>query len=117
MADLWRRLAETDAYGDCVLLRDTVAALPDSPFAAAYAAAVERARTAGLLTPVGAALLAEFGSGCGRYDLTRQTEHIRHYRMQAEELTSALRHRASVQGKLYRTTGLAGGVALALLLL
>lgn len=117
MSDLWRHLAESAAYADCLLLRDTAAVLPDTPFAAAYAAAVERARTAGLLTPVGVALLAEFGSGCGRYDLTRQTEHIRHYRMQAEELTAALHRRATVQGKLYRTTGLAGGVALALLLL
>ena len=117
MSDLWRRLAELDAYADCALLRDTVTTLPDSSFTSAYAAAVERAQRAGMLTPNGVALLTEFAADCGRYDLTRQTEHIRHFRLRAEELTALLEHRAAAQGKLYRTAGLAGGVALALLLL
>lgn len=116
MTDLWQQLALSVPYADCVLLQDTVAQ-PDTPFAAAFSAAVERAQTAGWLTSAGYSLLMEFGAGCGRYDLIRQTEHIRHYRQEAEQLSADLCHRATVRGQLYRTAGLAGGVALALLLL
>ncbi len=117
MTDLWRRLAASEAYGDCRLLRDTAAALPDDSFAIAFTAAVERAEREGLLTPAGRSLLAEFGEGCGRYDLLRQTEHIRHYRCQLEDLSKELSLSAVMRGRLYRVAGLAGGVALALLLL
>lgn len=117
MADLWRQLALSEAYADCALLQDTAAALADQPFAVAFTAAVERAQTAGWLTPVGYSLLQEFGEGCGRYDLTRQTEHIHQYRRQLEDLAAALEGGAAVKGRLYRTAGWAGGLALALLLL
>ena len=117
MADLWRRLAASEAYDDCRLLRDTAATLPDVPFSAAFGAAVERAEQEGLLTPAGCGLLLEFGGGCGRYDLIRQTEHIRHYRCQLEDLSKDLSLTAMLRGRLYRVAGTAGGVALALLLL
>lgn len=117
MTDLWRRLAASDAYDDCRLLRDTAAALPDVPFSAAFGAAVERAEGEGLLTPAGCGLLTEFGAGCGRYDLIRQTEHIRHYRCRLEDLAQDLSLLAVTRGRLYRVAGTAGGVALALLLL
>lgn len=117
LAVLWRRLADTEAYGDCRLLRDTAAELASVPFDTAFAAAVERARTEGLLTSAGLSLLLEFGAGCGRYDLTRQTEHIRYYRRQLEDLAAELSRYAAAKGRLYRVAGLAGGVALALLLL
>ena len=117
MADLWRRLAASEAYDDCRLLRDTAATLPDVPFSAAFGAAVERAEQEGLLTPAGCGLLLEFGGGCGRYDMIRQTEHIRHYRCQLEDLSKDLSLTAMLRGRLYRVAGTAGGVALALLLL
>jgi len=117
MAVLWRQLADTEAYGDCRLLQDTVVGLASAPFDAAFSAAVERARADDLLTPAGHSLLSEFGAGCGRYDLTRQTEHIRHYRRQLEDLGAELSRYAAAKGRLYRVAGLAGGVALALLLL
>lgn len=117
MTDLWRRLAPSAAYADCALLRDTAAALEDAPFSAAFTAATEQARTAGLLTPAGYSLLTEFGAGCGRYDLSRQTDHIRHYREEAACLAADLRRLAIERGRLYRTAGMAGGAALALLLL
>ncbi len=117
MISLWRRLAAAEVFVDHRLLQDTAAGLEDAPFGAAFSRAVERAQTDGLLTPVGRQLLLEFGAGCGRYDLTRQAEHIRHYRQQLEELESQLTEQAAVKGRLYRVLGSAGGVALALLLL
>ena len=117
MGVLWRQLAAEAAYEDCGLLQDTAAALSDVSFAAAYTAAVERAQAAGWLTPAGYGLLMEFGAGCGRYDLERQTEHIRHYRCRCEDLAAELQQNAATGGKLYRTGGIAVGVALALLLL
>ena len=117
MSALWRQLAAEEAYGDCRLLQDAAVSLPTMPFSNAYTAAVERARSAGWLTPAGYGLLMEFGAGCGRYDLVRQTEHIRHYRCRCEDLADELQRTAITEGKLYRTAGTAGGVALALLLL
>lgn len=117
MSELWQRLAAEEVYADCRLLQDTAASLSHVPFTAAYTAAVERAQSAGWLTSAGYALLMEFGVGCGRYDLVRQTEHIRHYRCRCEDLAAELRQTATTGGKLYRTAGAAGGVALALLLL
>lgn len=117
MADLWCRLARSEAYADCTLLQDTAAALAELPFAAAFTTAVERARETGQLTPAAYGLLQEFGAGCGGYDLSRQTQHIHHYRRQMEDLAAVLESDAAVQGRLYRTAGWAGGLALALLLL
>ena len=118
MAVLWRRLAAQGVYENCRLLRDTVAALgEDTPFPTAFSAAVETARAAGLLTTAGHSLLSECGAGLGRYDLTRQAAHLCHYRQQTEELAAALEREAAERGRLYRVVGLAGGAALALLLL
>ncbi len=117
MTVLWQQLAASAVYGESHLLRHTAAALTDTPFTAAFTAAVEQAQAEGLLTPAGHSLLLEFATGCGQYDLTRQTEHICHYRRQLEDLAVSLSDYAAQRGRLYRVTGLAGGVALALLLL
>ena len=118
MAVLWRQLAASGAYKDCRLLQDTVDALrEDTAFIDAFSAAVETACTAGLLTEAGRCLLLECGAGLGRYDLTRQTDHLRYYGDRGEEMAAALASDASARGRLYRVTGLAGGMALALLLL
>ena len=118
MAILWQQLAASGAYEDCRLLQDTVDALrEDTAFIDAFSAAVDIACGAGLLTEAGRGLLQECGVGFGRYDLTRQTAHLQYYGDRAEEMATALMADASVQGRLYRVTGLAGGVALALLLL
>lgn len=110
-------MAQDTAYEQCSLLQNTAAGLSEHPFGEAYEAALEQARAEGLLTEEGFSLLQEFGSGCGRYDLTRQTEHIAYCRQQLEDLGDELSRRGAVQGRLYRVAGMAGGVALALLLL
>ena len=114
---LWQQLAAQTAFSDYRLLQDTAVGLGTTSFDIAFASAVEQAQTDGVLTPSGRQLLLEFGAGCGRYDLTRQAEHIRHYRRRLEELESTLDQQATVKGRLYRVLGLAGGMALALLLL
>ena len=117
MAQLWRRLAASDAYGRCRLLTDTAAALDHLPFDAAFRAAVERAWTEDLLTPAGRQLLTEFGAGCGRYDMERQSTHIRLYTAALTALDEELAAEAVAKGRLYRVLGAAGGAALVLLLL
>lgn len=117
MAQLWRRLAASDAYGRCRLLTDTAAALDRLPFDAAFGAAVERAWTEDLLTPAGRQLLTEFGAGCGRYDMERQSTHIRLYTAALTALDEELAAEAVAKGRLYRVLGAAGGAALVLLLL
>lgn len=117
MMPLWRRLAASDAYGNCRLLTDTVAALDSLPFDAAFGAAVERAWRDGLLTPVGRQLLTELGAGCGRYDMERQCAHFRRYTAALTAHEQELAADAAVKGRLYRVLGAAGGAALVLLLL
>ena len=118
MAVLWRQLAVSGVYEDCRLLRDTLAGLDaDVPFTTAFAAALEQARGEDLLSAAGYRLLSECGAGCGRYDLTRQTEHLHHYRLAAEEMADALSAEAVTKGRLYRVMGVAGGVAVSLLLI
>jgi len=117
MSELWRQLAQNEAYSGFSLVQDTAAGLADAPFGVAFAAAVERAAEAGFLQPPGRQLLLEFGEGCGRYDLARQEQHIRHYCDRLAELEEEARRQAAVKGRICPVMGLAGGAALALLLL
>ena len=102
---------------DFPLLRDVAQELNKADFAPAFSVAVERAYTAGLLTSTGRQLLLEFGEGCGRYDVTREEEHIAHYRALLKEQECLLQQEADSKGRVYRVMGMAGGGALALLLL
>ena len=117
MKVLWQRLAETPVLGDFSLLRDMAKELEQTDFATAFSTSVERAYTAGLLTLIGRNLLLEFGEGCGKYDVTRQEEHIAHYCALLQEQERLLLREASSKGRVYRVMGMAGGTALALMLL
>ena len=117
MSVLWRQLAQNEVYSGFSLVRDTAVGLAEAPFTVAFAAAVERAVERGLLQPPGHQLLLEFGEGCGRYDLVRQEQHIRHYCARLAELEADARHQAAVKGRICPVMGLAAGAALALLLL
>lgn len=117
MSQLWQRLAEMPVLCDFPLLRDVKRGLHQAGFITAYTGAVERAAETGLLTPAGRQLLLEFGEGCGRYDVTRQEEHIAHYRALLKEQEHLLWQEAASKGRVYRVMGMAGGGALALLLL
>ena len=115
MEELWRSLSA--AFGDFSLVRDTVDGLSERSFDAAFRRAVEKAAQEGFLIPTDKRLLLEFGEGCGRYDLERQAEHIRAYRLQVETAIKAAAAEAAAKGQVYRVLGLAAGVGLSLVLL
>ncbi len=117
MADLWRRLATREVFADYILLQDTAAGLDAQDFSSAFTGAVERAVEVGLLESPGRQLLLEFLEGCGRYDLTGQTAHITQYGDRLEVLEQETAQKAAALCRIYRVMGVAGGAALALLLL
>lgn len=117
MTEIWQYLADSGEFSCYALLQHTLCRLPQEGFCAAFSQAVEQDFVSGLLTPAGRQLLLEFGAGCGPYDQQRQETHIRHYRERLVSLQEDLRHQVAEKSRLYRMMGLAGGGALALLLL
>lgn len=117
MDDLWRRLAQSEAFAAFDMVRDTVDRLGDAPFAAAFAAALEKAAKEGVLLPADRQLLEEFGRGCGRTDLQGQQAHIAYYRDRLSQQEEQARRVYEEKGRVYRVLGLTGGVALMLLLM
>lgn len=117
MTEIWQYLAASAEFTGYDLLQHTAAFLPREDFVTAFSLAVEQDYGCGLLTPTGRQLLLEFGAGCGPYDQQRQEEHIRHYRERLAALGEDLHRQTAEKSRLYRVVGLAGGGALALLLL
>ena len=117
LPDLWRRLAQYEAFSAFSLVRDTVDGLSCHSFTDSFSAAVEKAAEADWISPATAQLLAEFARGCGSTDLQGQQAHVEYYRtlLSAEEEES--RRLWQERGRVYRVLGLTGGVALALLLM
>lgn len=117
MPELWRRLAQGEGFAAFSLVQDTAKALSHTPFSVAFAQAVNQAEEEGLVLPPARQLLLEFGEGCGHTDLVGQQTHIAYYR----ELLSAKEQEAyrlwREKGRVYRTLGLTGGIALMLLLM
>lgn len=117
LPDLWRRLAQGEAFASFSLVQDTVGELDRAPFAAAFAAAVERAAEEGLVLPATRRLLLEFGEGCGRTDLEGQQAHIAYYRTLLTAGEEDARRIYGEKGRVYRVLGVTGGAALTLLLM
>lgn len=117
MSDLWRRLAQYEAFSAFSLVRDTEKALSSAPFAVAFSAALERAWEDGLVLPETRCLLTAFAEGCGRTDLTGQQAHIAYYRRLLTAQEEEARRIYAEKGRVYRVLGLTGGVALTLLLM
>lgn len=117
MPDLWRRLAKSEAFASFSLVQDTAVALSHVSFVAAFSNAVEGAVKEGLVLPVTAQLLREFGEGCGHTDLAGQQAHIAYYRTLLTAQEEESRRLWQEKGRVYRVLGVAGGVALALLLM
>lgn len=117
MAEIWQQLAASPEFSQYLLLQETASRLSEMGFGVAYSGAVEMAFARGQLTPSGRQLLLEFGAGCGLYDLVRQTAHIRHYRNGLVALREDLHRQVTEKSRLYRVLGMAGGGALALMLL
>ena len=117
MAEIWSYLASSAEFAGYDLLQHTTAFLSHEDFVTAFSSAVEQDYGCGLLTPIGRQLLLEFGAGCGPYDQQRQEAHIRHYRERLLALCEDLHRQVAEKSRLYRVMGLAGGGALALLLL
>lgn len=115
--DLWRRLAQSEAFVAFSLVQDTAAALPHSSFTAAFSAAVERAEGEALLLPPTRQLLLSFAEGCGRTDLAGQRAHVEYHRTLLTAQEEESRRLWQEKGRVYRVLGLTGGVALMLLLM
>ncbi|MBQ8683947.1 MAG: stage III sporulation protein AB [Clostridia bacterium] len=117
MRELWLQMARNGSLSACSLVADTAMGLKDAPFSVAFSAAVEKAARSGTLRQAEAAVLLAFGRECGQYDLTRQTALIKGCLAQLERLREEARGQAVARGQIYRVMGVAGGAALALLLL
>lgn len=117
MTDLWLRLASREVFADYALLQETASRLPVADFHTAFTEAVEAAVRRGELESSGRQLLLEFAEGCGRYDLTGQTAHITQYGDRLETLEQETAQKAAPLCRVYQMTGVAGGTALALLLM
>ncbi len=117
MPDLWRRLAQGEGFAAFSLVQDTAKALPHTPFSVAFTEAVNRAEGEGALLPAARQILLEFGEGCGHTDLSGQQAHIAYYRGLLSAQEEEARRLWQEKGRMYRVLGLAGGVALMLLLM
>ena len=116
MAVLWQTLADSGSLSDCRLLQDTVSAMNEQGFCTAFVQAVERAEAEDLVFPAARRLLLQFGDGCGRYDVVGQVEQIAHHRRGLAALEEQWQAQVATKARLYRVLGVAGGLALALLL-
>lgn len=118
LSALWEALAGNEVFSRYPLVRDTVDGLRRSEtFGAAFGAALDRALQQGLLQTTERELLFELGDALGRTGLTEQKRTIRDCRERLCERRHAAEELARVRGQIYQVMGIAGGVALALLLL
>ena len=117
MPDLWRKLAQSEAFSAFPLVRDTAQELAHADFAAAFSAAVEKAQGEGLVSVEGREILLEFAVGCGRTDLEGQQAHVAYYRTLIAAREEDTRRAYEEKGRVYRMLGFTAGVALALLLI
>ena len=115
--DLWRRLAQSEAFAAFSLVRDTAQGLAHTDFAAAFSAAADKAQGEGLLTAENHSILLEFAVGCGRTDLDGQQAHVEYYRTLLTAGEEEARRTYGEKGRVYRVLGFTAGVAVALLLM
>ena len=117
MPDLWRRLAQSEGFAAFSLAKDTAEEMAQVSFFTAFSQAVKKAEQNGLLLPPARQILLEFAEGCGHTDLTGQQAHIEYYRTLLTAQEEEARRVWQEKGREYRVLGLAGGVALMLLLM
>ena len=117
MPDLWRKLAQSEAFSTFSLVRDTAQGLAHADFAAAFSAAVDTAQGEGLVSAEGREILLEFAHGCGRTDMDGQQAHVAYYRTLLTTQEEDARRAYTEKGRVYRMLGFTAGVALALLLM
>ena len=91
--------------------------MTETGFADAWSVAVNRAAAGNGLSAEDIALLVEFGEDLGRTDMSGQTAHIRAYAELIDRNRKDAEQTALARAPIFRTVGIAGGVALALLLL
>ena len=115
--DLWRRLAQSEAFAAFSLVRDTAQGLAQADFATAFSAAIDKAQGEGLLTAENRSILLEFAVGCGRTDLDGQQAHVAYYRTLLTAGEEEARRTYAEKGRVYRVLGFTAGVAVALLLM
>lgn len=109
-------LAKSEVFRDFSLLQNTARRLPDMPFAKAFSESVEELIQEGKLPLSSCSILLEFGEGCGRTGRAEQATHMAVYREQIGQVRQEAEQIERIRGRIYRTMGFAGGVAVALLL-
>ena len=117
MPDLWRKLAQSEAFSAFPLVRDTAQELAHADFAVAFSSAVTKAQGEGLVSAEGWEVLLEFAHGCGRTDLDGQRAHVAYYRTLFTAQEEDARRAYEEKGRVYRMLGFTAGVAVALLLI
>lgn len=114
LATLWKQLATEKTYAALPLVQETAKALDNHTFSEAFALG---AKATDGLQDADCRLLTEFGEGCGRTGLEAQVAHIRTYRQLLDEMGAEAEKTAATKGPVIQMMGLAGGAALALLLM
>lgn len=115
---LWATVAENKIFIRNAFVQDTADGLRRGEvFGVAFGGALDRALQQGLLQTTERELLFELGDALGRTGLTEQQRTIRDCRERLCERRHAAEELARVRGQIYQVMGVAGGVALALLLL
>lgn len=117
VSQLWQQLAADEGPKRCFLVVQTAAYLSRYPFAEAFRQAVEDAVGEGRLQAEEQQVLLSFSREWGQYDMERQTAQIRDCIRQLSHLRQEAAEQAKAKGKIYQVAGVAGGMALALLLL
>ena len=117
MGDLWRQLAQMNSHAACPLVVATAQGLAAAPFSVAFAAAVEQLSEQGVLAQEERDILLAFGAESGQYDLSRQAAQIQGCVAQLEAVRESAAELARTRGQVVRVMGMAGGAALALLLI
>lgn len=117
MGELWRQLAQMDSHVACPLVTATAERLAAAPFSRAFSMAVEHLTEQGVLQQAERGVLLSFAAECGQYDLSRQAAQIQGCVTQLEAVRQTASELARTRGQVYRVMGIAGGAALALLLI
>lgn len=117
MPDLWRRLAQNEAFSAFSLVKHTAEGLAQASFATAFSRAVDKAEQDGMVLPSAGQILREFAEGCGHTDLMGQQSHLEYYRTLLSAQEEQARCVWREKGRVYRVLGVTGGIALMLLLM
>ncbi len=113
LAELWRDMDKSGAFADFSLVKSVSGLLEEYTFSDAFSAALTHAE----LTQQERETLLTYAGGCGVTGLKEQIAHLESFREIARCFREEAARQALPKAQIYPTVGLAGGVALAMLIL